>query len=492
MQPAMKSLRLMFVFMFMLMAAGVPGVGRSIGVARAQEVCRVTTGQLDVMFLIDQTGSMGGVIETAKREALAIAAALRGLVPNTAFGVASFADYPISGYGGVHDVPYTLQSPISTNLDHLTAGVAKVSLMFGGDVPEAYSRAIVEMADLESWRAGSRRIVVLIGDATPHGLDEGFGNGQVDPGRDGIVGTADDIRTFADAVARAVDANVTIIGLSTGSSARAAAAFQFAASATGGTYGEISASGSIAKPIADLVGGVVCTDNRPVKRLPADVWGGLLAEPNLQVVRGQLVIYNLHVRNWGEGHADWVMIQIPFDPTRLQIVDAQFSRDDMWVSELPTNQVVIKLGRLIRFASATGVVRFRVLANASAEPINLQPVVSWGDGGASEERYARHRANMSSVMIGDRAVSGEAALAVATTGEQITITGEGYAPGEFIDTWYNIGDRDIGTVRVVADNDGKIRIVVNRADLPAASGAYRLVARGVYSHVTRVATFTGR
>jgi hypothetical protein len=61
------------------------------------------------------------------------------------------------------------------------------------DIPEAYSRALYESQFL-SWRADSRRFIILFGDAPAHDPEFYSENLGVDPGRDGIPGTPDDLR----------------------------------------------------------------------------------------------------------------------------------------------------------------------------------------------------------------------------------------------------------------------------------------------------------
>ncbi len=175
--------------------AGAFGIEESI-----IDIYTPPSGLLDVVFLVDQSASMAGTIEIFQREIDQVVERLRERVPNTAFGLATFADYPIPGpdYGVPGDVPYTVQQTITTDLAIFRNAVANITLMNGGDNASACARALYEVVDF-NWRDNAQRVVVLIGDAEPHTTNTLLGSGLPDPGRDGIPGTSDDI-DFVDAI----------------------------------------------------------------------------------------------------------------------------------------------------------------------------------------------------------------------------------------------------------------------------------------------------
>jgi hypothetical protein len=108
---------------------------------------------------------------------------------------------PLSGYA-----PWTLDSPIGTPEMTIESKLATLFAAGGGDLPEAYGRALYETAQNPSvgWRPGARGVIILVADNVPHDneLNEGipiedwiespFDTG-VDPGADHAVGTADDL-----------------------------------------------------------------------------------------------------------------------------------------------------------------------------------------------------------------------------------------------------------------------------------------------------------
>jgi hypothetical protein len=173
----------------------------------------------DVLFSFDCTGSMGGVVDTAKANAVTLMVSLAGTGVNFHFGVASFMDYngtfTSCGYSSMYgsnsflapylpDYPYQLNQAMTANMTAVSGAINALRLGWGADEAESYTRALYESyADTNvMWRTGAKRVMVNFGDAVPHAcnLNEGiagtgtnvFSTGG-DPGRDGIIGTSDDL-----------------------------------------------------------------------------------------------------------------------------------------------------------------------------------------------------------------------------------------------------------------------------------------------------------
>ena len=121
--------------------------------------------------------------------------------------------------GSVHDpkspedVPWELVDPISPNTEAVINSISGLSAHGGGDLPEAYGRALWETATNPTvgWRPEAARLVLLIADNVPHDadLDEGIpesvwvqappwdtGDELVEPA--GVVGTQLDASTNLD------------------------------------------------------------------------------------------------------------------------------------------------------------------------------------------------------------------------------------------------------------------------------------------------------
>jgi len=167
----------------------------------------------DVLFAFDTTGSMGPVLDSAKANAVTIMNNLAAVIPDIQFGVVDLRDYPLAPYGDPGDWPYLLRQPITNNRSGISAAIAATSAGGGNDGPEAYSRALHETnADAEiRWRPDARHFIVMFGDNVPHDDDLNAGIAAppvdpggtwcggsptgcvLDPGRDGVPGTRDDL-----------------------------------------------------------------------------------------------------------------------------------------------------------------------------------------------------------------------------------------------------------------------------------------------------------
>jgi len=168
----------------------------------------------DVLFSFDCTASMDTVLDTTKANAVSLMGQLEGTGVSFHFAVASFMDYPGTytscGYSSTYgdassgDYPYKLNQAMTTNMSAVTTAVSGLKIGYGVDSPEAYTRQMYESyADTNVlWRTGAKRVMVIFGDDVPHdcNLNRGIpGTGTNvwstggDPGRDGIMGTSDDL-----------------------------------------------------------------------------------------------------------------------------------------------------------------------------------------------------------------------------------------------------------------------------------------------------------
>lgn len=192
-----------------------------------------TSGIVDVMFLIDTSGSMGAEINQAKAAANDILSGLAGF-GNLSTG---FGYYSEPGSVGVkHDLTTNTADAIN-NLNSINLYDGGV----GGDFPEEGIHAVKEAAQGASWRPGSSRFIIALGDAN---FKESDGS------------------TLADAKAALDTSGATFIGIDYGSN--------FAGMATnydGGISGEelsdysdgsiVSSSGlDSAALVADILAGV--------------------------------------------------------------------------------------------------------------------------------------------------------------------------------------------------------------------------------------------
>lgn len=173
-----------------------------------------TPAKGDIIFAFDTTGSMGPVIQAAQSNAIRIMNDLNNLISDVRFGVIDIEDYPIEEYGADENVAYRLRQPLTGDWNAVRVAIDTLQANAGSDQPEAYTRGLYEAyADYRvGWREDARRLLLIFGDSFAHdnALNEGISNPPyqpipnpdwrtghppsfLDPGRDGVPGTADDL-----------------------------------------------------------------------------------------------------------------------------------------------------------------------------------------------------------------------------------------------------------------------------------------------------------
>ena len=124
--------------------------------------------RLDLLFLVDATGSMGDEIDKLKATLRTIVGEVSALPsrPEVCLGLVAYRDKGDEFLLRSYDFSDDPQQFLSTALVPLHAGG-------GGDYPEAMNEALHEAVHRMSWRGeGATRLVVLLADAPPH-LDYG-------------------------------------------------------------------------------------------------------------------------------------------------------------------------------------------------------------------------------------------------------------------------------------------------------------------------------
>src|SRR3954452_22914308 len=146
----------------------------------AAAFARSSSTPLDVELAVDTTGSMGPLIARLQRDAVKIVDGIRARSPGARVAVVQFKD--------ADDTPeYELVQPLTGDAKAVASAMAQLGPGGGGDNPEAYNVVFRNSyADKAmGWRDGPRKIVVVFGDAEPHGAGTtGFSgclDGSADP-----------------------------------------------------------------------------------------------------------------------------------------------------------------------------------------------------------------------------------------------------------------------------------------------------------------------
>ena len=122
--------------------------------------------RLDLVFLVDATGSMGDEIAKLKTSMRAISQQISQLPgqPDICYGLVAYRDRGDDFITRTHD--------FTDDLGAFLQMLARVQAGGGGDTPEALNEALHEAVHGMSWRTEAARLVVLVADAPPH-LDYG-------------------------------------------------------------------------------------------------------------------------------------------------------------------------------------------------------------------------------------------------------------------------------------------------------------------------------
>ena len=114
----------------------------------------------DFAISVDTTGSMQGEIDNIRLTlSAAIIPGVNAVIPDAAFGVASFDDYPIEpfGFAQAGDLPFRLGQRITTDPMQAQSGVNGLTTQVGADFPESGMEALYQIATGvgTSWNGGS-------------------------------------------------------------------------------------------------------------------------------------------------------------------------------------------------------------------------------------------------------------------------------------------------------------------------------------------------
>jgi hypothetical protein len=119
---------------------------------------------IEVVFVLDTTGSMGPLIEGAKRKIWSIATTLIDCSPDADIRMGLVA------YRDIGDDYVTKTFDLTTDIQGLYADLLQLRARGGGDWPESVNEALFVGVTKMNWSRGrdSTRIIFLVGDAPPH------------------------------------------------------------------------------------------------------------------------------------------------------------------------------------------------------------------------------------------------------------------------------------------------------------------------------------
>lgn len=177
--------------------------------------------KVDVVFALDTTGSMGGLIRGAKRKIWSMANQIISGQPRPDVRIG------LIGYRDRGDSYVTRRYALTEDIDDVYSRLQKFRAGGGGDTPEHVNRALSDAIAKMQWRKGSKvlRLIFLVGDAPPH------------EGRDGLYSAA--------LAKKAAARGITINTVRCGSMGSTAYSWKRIANLSGGMYASIRQDGAM-------------------------------------------------------------------------------------------------------------------------------------------------------------------------------------------------------------------------------------------------------
>jgi len=225
----MKS-KILALALFVFTAAGVAfyPVYQSIG---ATNTAALTTpavnpltqdrSRIEVVFVLDTTGSMSGLIQAAKEKIWSIASTMASAqsAPEIKMGLVAYRDRG--------DAYVTKVLDLSDDLDSMYARLMDFQADGGGDGPESVNQALHDAVHGMSWSQDQNayKAVFLVGDAPPH------------------MDYQDDVK-YPDTLAVAVKKGIVVNAIQSGQNQTTAAGWQQIAQLGQGRYFQVAQAGN--------------------------------------------------------------------------------------------------------------------------------------------------------------------------------------------------------------------------------------------------------
>ena len=120
--------------------------------------------RIEVCFVLDTTGSMGGLIAGAKEKIWSMANEMISAKPTPEIRIG------LIGYRDKTDAYVTKVYPLSNDIDDIYAKLMAFKAQGGGDTPESVNQALSEGITKMEWSKSRKvlKVIFLVGDAPPH------------------------------------------------------------------------------------------------------------------------------------------------------------------------------------------------------------------------------------------------------------------------------------------------------------------------------------
>ena len=268
---------------------------------------------LDIVFLIDQSGSYSDDIDTLQAQASRIIDDLNDRGIDVRFGVAGFADFPVGGYGGTGDAAYRLYQGLTSDAGSVKSAIERLDhpLMQGGDGPESQLEALFQVAtgsgrdanrdgdfaDPEDvrpssvgWREGALPVVMLATDAPFH--DRAGEPSYPGPTKEETLDALN-------------ERGLIVFGMQSGDLSSARRDIREVAIATGGkTFALASDSSTIAETIAEAVTGALSSLDVSLEPIAGGEWVTSIDPTSQTGEPGETVTFTVNLTGKRESSID--------------------------------------------------------------------------------------------------------------------------------------------------------------------------------------------
>jgi len=177
--------------------------------------------KIEVVFVLDTTSSMTGLIQGAKENIWSIASSMAQAkpTPEVHMGLVAFRDRG--------DAYVTRVVDLSTDLDSMYATLMDFRAEGGGDTPESVNQALYDAVHHISWSQdpNSYKVIFLVGDAPPH------------------MDYPDDVK-YPDTIKVATARGIVVNTIQAGEAAETRQEWQHIAALNQGAYFQVAQSGS--------------------------------------------------------------------------------------------------------------------------------------------------------------------------------------------------------------------------------------------------------
>ncbi len=135
-----------------------------VGSAASGAPANAAAPRIEVCFVLDTTGSMGGLIEGAKLKIWSIANQMVSAKPAPQLKIA------LVGYRDRGDEYIVRRYDLSEDIDAVYASLQKFQASGGGDTPESVNQALDEAVHRIAWSPDKSvlKLIFLVGDSPPH------------------------------------------------------------------------------------------------------------------------------------------------------------------------------------------------------------------------------------------------------------------------------------------------------------------------------------